>query len=44
MNRIVFVGLCLIGLMVFVFANADSKLEEQPKTKIAKQHSQVVLN
>lgn len=44
MNRIVFVGLCLVGIMVFVFANAGFKFEEQPKAKIAKQHSQVEFN
>lgn len=44
MNRIVFVGLCLVGLMVFVFANTELKLEEQPKAKVAKEHSQVEFN
>lgn len=44
MNRIVFVGLCLVGLMVFVLANADLKLEEQPKTEVAKQNSQLEFN
>ncbi|SHG95495.1 hypothetical protein DFQ05_2331 [Winogradskyella wandonensis] len=44
MNRIVFVGLCLVGIMVFVFANADQDLKEQPKTKIAKEHYQGEFN
>ncbi|WP_262890097.1 hypothetical protein [Winogradskyella haliclonae] len=39
MNRILFVGLCFVGIMVFVFAHADSKLEEQPKTEVAKESS-----
>ena len=38
MNRIVFVGLCLVGMTIFVFANADKPIKSQPETKVIKQH------
>jgi hypothetical protein len=37
MNRILFVGLCLVGMMVFVVAKTDTHIKKQPKTEIAKQ-------
>lgn len=37
MNRILFVGLCLIGIMVFVFNESNTKQKEQPKKEVAKQ-------
>lgn len=37
MNRILFVGLCLIGLLVFAVAKTDADLKEQPKNEVAKQ-------
>ena len=37
MNRILFVGLCLVGIMVFVFNASNTKQKEQPKTKVAKE-------
>jgi len=35
MNRILFVGICLIGMAIFVFANTNIK--SQPEVKVAKQ-------
>lgn len=35
MNRILFVGMCLVGLMVFTLIEADTKIKEQPKSKVA---------
>ena len=36
MNRILFVGLCLVGMMVFVLAKTDTPVKKQPKKEIAK--------
>ena len=36
MNRILFVGLCLIGMAVFVLAKADINKEKQTEVKVAK--------
>lgn len=39
MNRIVFVGLCLIGLMVFVITDAKTEQKKQQEIKLVKEHS-----
>lgn len=45
MNRILFVGLCLVGMAVFVFANAaDKNVKTQPEIKVAKQDYKHTLN
>lgn len=38
MNRIFFVGLCLVGMLVFVFSNAYNEQKEMDKRQIAKEH------
>lgn len=38
MNRIFFVGLCLVGMLVFVFSNAYNEQKEVDKRQIAKEH------
>lgn len=42
MNRILFVGLCLVGMMVFVIVKADTNVKEQPKNEVAKHQYQGV--
>ncbi|MFD1062926.1 hypothetical protein ACFQ1Q_06675 [Winogradskyella litorisediminis] len=44
MNRIVFVGLCLIGMMVFALSHAEIKPEQKTENKIAKEHSKIVYS
>lgn len=41
MNRIVFVGLCLVGIMVFVFNTSNTKQKDYTKTEIAKKNSDI---
>jgi len=36
MNRILFVGICLLGMAVFVFAKANTTIKKQPEAKVAK--------
>lgn len=36
MNRILFVGLCLIGIVAFVLISKSSDLKKQSETKIVK--------
>jgi len=36
MNRLLFVGLCLVGMFVFVISSVDTTQKEQPKTEITK--------
>jgi len=40
MNRVFFVGLCLVGMLVFVFANADNEQKEMDKRQLVKEHHQ----
>lgn len=42
MNRILFVGFCLAGIVGFAFVNAQSDLKKQPETKIVKEQSNKV--
>ena len=37
MNRVLFVGLCLIGMMIFAFSSANNNKKEQSKTEVAKE-------
>ena len=41
MNRILFVGLCLVGIMVFAFSESNAKQKEAQKTKVVKEHSKI---
>ncbi|WP_296318678.1 hypothetical protein [Winogradskyella sp.] len=39
MNRILFVGLCLVGIMVFAFSESNAKQKEAQKTKVVTKHT-----
>jgi len=43
MNRILFVGLCLIGIVAFVLVNANLEFEEESKTEVAKEYSNEIM-
>ena len=37
MNRILFVGLCLVGMIAFALSTADKEIEKQPKVEVTKE-------
>ena len=41
MNRILFVGLCLAGIMIFVLNTSNTKQKDYTKTEIAKENSDI---
>jgi len=43
MNRILFVGLCLVGIVAFVLVNANSEFEKESKKEIAKEHYKKIV-
>jgi|TARA_Y100000385_G_scaffold266269_1_gene301279 hypothetical protein len=43
MNRILFVGLCLVGIIGVVLVNPNSDFEKESKKEIAKEHYEKTL-
>ena len=41
MSRILFVGICLLGIVSFALTNSGSDIEKQSKTKVVK-HNNVI--
>jgi len=39
MNRILFVGICLLGIVSFALTNPELNLEKQSKTKVVKHNN-----